>query len=407
MATKEVVSDIETFTDKESQPVDIFHSQVNDNTCLQICDKPFSNSRRQTPAYSRLLAISNTYGYAIAGTPKGVSAFMTADAQNELAKGKSKGTNTAVSLAARTEVDLSAHGKVTHIEITADELQVLIGTLSGKLLVFSAASLFAAKGAASPQPAKSISVGCEIRDVRANPQEVPNLAAVLTLAGDLLMVDVVSGSTKTIASSADQITTAVCWSRKGKQIVCGDTQGLLKQRLPTDGTVKRTIEPQHEDDNIQPDAAVLAVDWVDTYSFFAVYGAFPEGALVAGNGGGGTGEDGEEDGVEDNMTAAYVITKSGKNASEQKWIYVEDPCSSMMCPERYPGFHIACVPDWGKSAQNIIVMAGTSSDATMTIGQALGSDEDSLEWALWDIDGAMAVMPLSAVSNGDASDTFP
>ncbi|KAJ2884280.1 hypothetical protein FB639_001991, partial [Coemansia asiatica] len=113
------------------------------------------------------------------------------------------------------------------------------------------------------------------------------------------------------------------------------------------------------------------------------------------------------------MTAAYVITKSGKNAAEQRWIYIEDPCSSMMCPTRYPGFHIACLPDWGKSAQNIIVMAGTSSDATMTIGQALaseeeaGADEGPLEWALWDIDGAMAVMPLSAVSNGGPADTFP
>ncbi|KAJ1856812.1 hypothetical protein LPJ57_007174 [Coemansia sp. RSA 486] len=72
MATKDVVSEIETFTDKESQPVDVFHSQVNENTCLQISDKPFSNSRRQTPAYSRLLAISNTYGYMVAGTTKGM-----------------------------------------------------------------------------------------------------------------------------------------------------------------------------------------------------------------------------------------------------------------------------------------------------------------------------------------------
>ncbi|KAJ2026063.1 hypothetical protein GGI06_000330 [Coemansia sp. S85] len=62
-------------------------------------------------------------------------------------------------------------------------------------------------------------------------------------------------------------------------------------------------------------------------------------------------------------------------------------------------------------------MSGTSSDATMTIGQAATSGPAAsgvdgglkLEWAMWDIDGAMAVMPLSAVSadNSDSADTFP
>ncbi|KAJ2582560.1 hypothetical protein IWW49_005609, partial [Coemansia sp. RSA 1797] len=124
MATEEVV-EIETYTDKNDQLVDILHNQVKDNTCLRISDQQFSIDRRETPAYSKLLAISNVYGYIVAGTPKGLSVFMSKDAREELLKGTSKGTNTAVVLKARKEIDLAQHGRITHVGVSADELSVL------------------------------------------------------------------------------------------------------------------------------------------------------------------------------------------------------------------------------------------------------------------------------------------
>ncbi|KAJ2724017.1 hypothetical protein GGI07_002222 [Coemansia sp. Benny D115] len=385
MSAKDVVSDISKYTDKQAQPVDILHTPLNDNTCLQISSRPFSVDRR-------------------------ISFCTTADAQSTLAQGKTKGTNTLVPFPAHVEADLSTYGTVTHIETTCDELDVVVATSSGMLLVFSAADAAASTSAAkSLKPTNTIDLDTEIRDIRANPKEIPNLLAVLTLSGSLIMVDLESSTQTTIADENDQITTAMCWSRKGKQIVCGDSKSVLTQRTPLDGTVKRTIEPQRDDDNIQPDFAVLAIDWVDTYTFFAVYGPLPDGALIPGNGGGGTGADDEDDGVDDNMTAAYVITKAGKTAATQQWLYIEDPCSSMMCPTRYPGFQIACIPQWGDSAQNLLIMVGTGSDATMTVGQALASnDGGALEWAQWDIDGCMAVMPMSALdSNDGCPDSFP
>ncbi|KAJ2888145.1 hypothetical protein GGI21_006765, partial [Coemansia aciculifera] len=246
----------------EAQTVDIVHSHVNDNTCLRISDHPFSVNRRETPAYSKLLAISNTYGYMVAGTPTGLSVFKTSDAEAELAKGISKGTNTAVSLSARSEIDLSRFGKPTHVSISADELQVLIATITGNILVFSAAALLSADAT----PTKTITVGEEIRDLRANPQDIPTAVAVLTLAGEVLIVDFASGLSKKIVPSDKNLRiTAICWSRKGKQIVCGDTDGTLTQRLPTDGTIKRTISSQISDGDA---SAVLVIDWVDTYTFF-------------------------------------------------------------------------------------------------------------------------------------------
>ncbi|KAJ2866401.1 hypothetical protein GGH94_001592 [Coemansia aciculifera] len=401
------VAEITKYVEREAQAVDIVHSHVNDNTCLRISDQPFSANRRDTPAYVKLLAISNTYGYIVAGTPTGLSVFTTSDAEAELAKGESRGTNTAVSLSARKEIDLSRFGQPTHVGISADELQVLVATISGKILVFSAASLLHSSG--DTAPIISIAVGKEIRDMRANPQELPTAVAVLTLDGDVFIADLAEGSLKKIVSSGGTPITAICWSRKGKQIVCGDTNATLTQRLPTDGTIKRTIKPQVDDGGIADGSAILAVDWIDTYTFFAVYGLTPDGTFTPGSGGGGNGSNDEDDGFEHNMTSAYVITQASKLAPMQ-WLCVEDPCSSMMCPTRYPGFHIASISDWGTSAQNILIMAGTSSDATMTIGQARGTDSSpELEWAMWDIDGAMAVMPLSAIATdfNDSADTYP
>ncbi|KAJ2738941.1 hypothetical protein GGI20_006191, partial [Coemansia sp. BCRC 34301] len=160
----------------EAQIVGIVHSHVNDNTCLRISKQPFSTSRRKTPAYARLLAISNAYGYMVAGTPAaGLSVFKTSDAETELAKGESKGTNTAVALSTCKEIDLSRFGQPTHVSISADELHVLVATISGSILVFSAASLLSATGDAAPS--RTIAVGEEIRDMRANPQELPTTIA--------------------------------------------------------------------------------------------------------------------------------------------------------------------------------------------------------------------------------------
>ncbi|KAJ2664855.1 hypothetical protein IWW48_000469 [Coemansia sp. RSA 1200] len=404
------VADIEIYTDKASdeQLVDILHDQVNDNTSLRISDKRFSTARRNTPSYSKLLAISNTYGYVVAGTPDGLSVFTTADAMKALSKGASKGTNTAVTLDSRKTISLAAFGgkPPTHVDISADELRVIVATSNGQVLVFSASSLMQGSSATE----RSIAIGSELRDLRANPLDAPTTAAALTLSGELLALDISDGSFKTLfePQKDEERITSICWSRKGKQIACGDVSATLTQRLPTDGTPKRVIEPQTDDGNILGEFSVLAVDWIDTYTFFVVYGLFPEGGFEAGNGGGvGAGEDE----LEDNMTAAYVVTQE-KSKAPMQWMYIEDPCSSMMCPERYPGFQIACISNWGTSAKNIVIMAGTSSDATMTIGYAAtrksadgGADESSAEWAQWDIDGSMAVMPLSAVATEDDSST--
>jgi WD40 repeat protein len=62
--------------------------------------------------------------------------------------------------------------------------------------------------------------------LRPNPEEFPNLAAVLLNDNHCKIVDITNGST-TCEFPVDDAT-AICWSPKGKQVVCGKLDGSLQ-----------------------------------------------------------------------------------------------------------------------------------------------------------------------------------
>ncbi|KAJ1943833.1 hypothetical protein FBU59_002784, partial [Linderina macrospora] len=377
--------------------------QVRADTCLRVTKQPFTSARRDAPVYSRLVAISNKYGYIVAGTPTGISAFRTADAEDALVNGKPPSDDQPVELAKRNEISV---GKVTHIGLSADELSVIVALATGSILVFSTTELLQMSNA---KPVKTIPVNEEIRDIRPNPLEMPMLVAVLTLSGTVLMIDIAQGTTKKIIGSNDAKVTCICWSRKGKQIVCGDVKGMLTQRTPTDGVAKRVIKPVIADDH--PESfAVLSVDWIETYTFMAIYGEFPPGGFMAGHGGGGDGSTDDDDEFGNIQTAAYVITQAGKQAP-MHWRYIVDPCGAFEFPKRYPGFHFASIYDWGKSAPHLQFLTSAGSAEVMTIANCLPSmvegeqaSGDVPDWCVLDTDPFRAQLPL-AVVNTDESDT--
>jgi WD40 repeat protein len=62
--------------------------------------------------------------------------------------------------------------------------------------------------------------------LRPNPEALPNLAAVLFDNSQCKVIDFTNGSTQCVIP-LDNVT-AVCWSPKGKQIVCGKLDGGLE-----------------------------------------------------------------------------------------------------------------------------------------------------------------------------------
>lgn len=66
----------------------------------------------------------------------------------------------------------------------------------------------------------------EIVDFRPNPEALPSLAAVLFDNNQCKIIDITNGNTECDIPIND--VTAICWSPKGKQIVCGKLDGGLE-----------------------------------------------------------------------------------------------------------------------------------------------------------------------------------
>lgn len=75
-------------------------------------------------------------------------------------------------------------------------------------------------------------------DLRPNPEEFPHLAAVLSSDNRCRIIDITNGST-TCELPVDDAA-AICWSPKGKQIVCGKMDGSL-QHFDTNGVEKANL----------------------------------------------------------------------------------------------------------------------------------------------------------------------
>lgn len=79
----------------------------------------------------------------------------------------------------------------------------------------------------------------DILDIRPNPDAYPNLAAVLLKNNQCKFVDITNGSTTATLPNND--ITSLCWSPKGKQVVCGRKDGQL-ETFDTNGTSKSLID---------------------------------------------------------------------------------------------------------------------------------------------------------------------
>lgn len=81
-------------------------------------------------------------------------------------------------------------------------------------------------------------MGHDIIDLRPNPEALPNLVAVLFDNNQCKIIDFTNGNTVSHLP-ADNVS-AICWSPKGKQIVCGKRDGGL-QHFDTNGAVKAEL----------------------------------------------------------------------------------------------------------------------------------------------------------------------
>lgn len=88
------------------------------------------------------------------------------------------------------------------------------------------------------KPIHTYTLGTDILDLRPNPEALPHLTAVLFQNHQCILLDINTGDTQSTLP-LDNIT-AICWSPKGKQIVCGKQDGSL-QHFDVEGVSKDAL----------------------------------------------------------------------------------------------------------------------------------------------------------------------
>ncbi|KAG0317136.1 hypothetical protein BGZ97_005866 [Linnemannia gamsii] len=235
---------------------DIAFKQLKNSVELTLSDRLPDD----IAANASIFVLSNTYGYFVAGQNEGFLIDKLSSLRSAFENGEVSAPNE-YNEAARVEISGET---ISHIRLSGDELTVIVGLRGGLIYLYSVTKLLSkTKGA---KPMASLDLGGEIRDIRPNPAADRNgLMAVLLDNGTIKMINMDGTITATLEKHKY---TAMAWSSKGKQIMCGTENGRLYQIDP-EGVLKKEHLPNPEND-------VTTISWLETAVFIVVYNEQPE-----------------------------------------------------------------------------------------------------------------------------------
>ncbi|KAG0379537.1 hypothetical protein BGX24_012782 [Mortierella sp. AD032] len=226
-------------------------------------------------ADASVFALSNIFGYFVAGQNEGFLIDKLSALRSAFENGVADSPNK-YNEAARVEISGET---VSCVRLSADELFVIIGLKGGLIHLYSAAKLLSkTKGA---KPIASLDLGSEIRDIRPNPATDRNgLMAVLLENKTIQMINMDGTVAATLSKHKY---TAMAWSNKGKQIMCGTETGRLYQIDP-EGALKKEHLPNPDNEgrqgkfffNYSAAPPFVSISWLETSVFIVVYNDQPE-----------------------------------------------------------------------------------------------------------------------------------
>ncbi|KAF9580952.1 hypothetical protein BGW38_002203, partial [Lunasporangiospora selenospora] len=342
---------------------DLHFEEISTSVQVKIGSKPLETSAIPN---ANLFVISNTYGYFIAGSSDGFVFDKLEKLRKTFVNGSPDGTEFAV----KNRVNIPGDG-VRTIRLSSDELTVVVALDGGEVQLYSIASLLAnPKGAKSDA---SFSLGKEIVDILPNPGHFPQLAAILFEDNTISLMDM---NGKTVAKLDKHQYTAMTWSSKGKQLMCGTNTGHLYQ-IDEKGAIKKEHLPNKGFEGNY----VVSIDWVETSVIVVVYSTPPE--------------NGEK-------TFGYNICVIAKdNKTEHKYINLGDSCF----PDNQEDAGDACfvtpsIKSWGPNLTEMITFLCSSSTDVLAFGR--GSNG---QWEKWDLaDTSRPMVPLDTHCVGTALD---
>ncbi|KAL1914704.1 uncharacterized protein VTP21DRAFT_7962 [Calcarisporiella thermophila] len=349
--------------DGQEESVEFFQlRQLNAGALIQVSDTPFT--AEDTPSHVSLFAVSNKYGYFVAATQQGF-VFDTLQSLRNAFKESPKQEIT--KLKAQTQVAVS-QGHVHHLRISADQLTVIVTVGGGNILMYNLEKL--AQWKPSMGPEQVISLGESILDVRPNPGDNANIFAVLLASGQVKLMDMKGGLVATLEGNNF---TSICWSPKGKRVVCGTREATLVQYAP-DGARKKVHSPPPSVASAQPARSVQDVLWLENAVFVVAY-ASPDD--------------------ETQPVDVYVISEEDKN--NPRYINFREICMSFGAGEWRSHYYFELIRNWGSNAKHIVLSANIPSIDISVLGH---NGENA--WQLWILDEThRASMPLSKETDLD------
>ncbi|KAI5791946.1 hypothetical protein EDC01DRAFT_602909, partial [Geopyxis carbonaria] len=207
-----------------------------------------------------LLNIANKRGLYVAAGP------------SSFAIGSTAGLREACRTGAEYKPELSVPSpiNISHVVFNSDESYLILGGTQGGLAMYSIEAL-----SGSGETKATFEVGTDgqgLREVKPNPV-APNLIAIITFNGELRMLDL---ETREFIKRSDGTVVlkpgvgTMTWSKLGKQLVCGMSDGTGWQMTPT-GEVKCMLPAPPTVDN----HFMSTIVWLENTLFLTVHTPVP------------------------------------------------------------------------------------------------------------------------------------
>ncbi|RPA76567.1 hypothetical protein BJ508DRAFT_213587 [Ascobolus immersus RN42] len=191
---------------------------------LKLFSQGFPKDNLPVPS-AQLLAVASRRGVFAAVGPQNIIFGTTQSIRDAFRNGEGDRIDY------KAEKTFPLPSKVSHIAFDAAEEHLIVGAEAGGVSVFSLNDVI--NSGSQPAPIAELALGGELREVRPNPAvESSKYVAISTANGDLRMLDLETKGFVNNAVLATNIST-VCWSQRGKQIICGKFDGTCVQLTPS------------------------------------------------------------------------------------------------------------------------------------------------------------------------------
>ncbi|XP_051906327.1 nuclear pore complex protein Nup214 isoform X2 [Hippocampus zosterae] len=337
--------------------------------------KVFQPSGEMPRERSSLLAVSNKFGLAFAGSGGMFKVYRT---QDILAADKQDGNSNTIVEGISALVEVRVDSTLHNLALNSDELTLSVCAVSGEATLFVSfydVRTFVNQARAQKFPFASwqptVPPETLVLDLKWNPVQASMLAVCLS-DGSMSVLDVADDVRVQAALPASSGVTCLCWSPKGKQVAVGKMNGTVSQYTPA-LEEKKVIPCPHfytSDDPVK----VLDVLWLRTFSFAVVYAA--------------------ADGSPETPPELVLITIPKKDEKvETKYLNFSDTVYGC-CTERQHHYFLSHIEDW-----NLLLAASAASIEVSVIAR-----QDDKIWELWMLeDASRAELPVSETSE----DTLP